>query len=508
MKRRHPVDRMAADRGEVRHAHVAIAGLVEERQAAQQPVVPGEPRSHGVEEAPVDLVDDLQVPRQDLREERKRPFLQRFGEQRVVRIAARPLGDAPGLVPWHQVLVDEQPHQLGDGDRRMRVVELHRPVAIELVQPLAAHQVQADHVLQRAGDEEELLHQTELLADLGLVVRVEDLGDGFGRDLLVDGPIVVADVERIEVERLGRFGLPEAQQVGRRRPVAGHRRVVGHAFHQARRQPTDPFAPLLVAVPFGASAELHVKGRFRPDDLPRVAESQPLVGQLDLPAVPNRLVEDAELVADAVADRRHIERRQRIHVAGGQAAEPAVAEAGFLLLLEKRGEVLPDLRDRLFGRVPQAQVDQAVPEVRACQEFGGQVCDHLDGLGAGERLDGRDVAVEQAIADRVGERHVPVVACRVLRQLGLDVVEVVEQRFGQGLGLRADAHALTAPRRFARRAVLDFRFHRVASTAPPETIRFSFGGGRRQRLNHIDAACDRTRDCSRFTDRSLVVGSV
>ena len=58
-----------------------------------------------------------------------------------------------------------------------------------------------------------------------------------------------------------------------------------------------------------------------------IAVAQPLVGLLDLPAVDDLLLEDAELVADAVAQRRHFERGQRIDEAGREAAEAAVAQA-------------------------------------------------------------------------------------------------------------------------------------------------------------------------------------
>jgi hypothetical protein len=77
------------------------------------------------------------------------------------------------------MLVDEQPHQFRDGDRRMRVVQLGGPVRIKLVEPLAAGEMQANHVLQRAGDEEVLLRQPQPFADLGLVVRIEHLGEWF-----------------------------------------------------------------------------------------------------------------------------------------------------------------------------------------------------------------------------------------------------------------------------------------------------------------------------------------
>src|SRR6476646_3429861 len=105
----------------------------------------------------------------------------------------------------------------------MGVVQLRRPAVREALQRLSSRQLQANHVLQGTGDEKVLLLQPELLARLGLVVRIEDLGDGLGRDLLLDGAVVIADIEGIEVERFGRFRLPEAKYVRRLRAIAGNR---------------------------------------------------------------------------------------------------------------------------------------------------------------------------------------------------------------------------------------------------------------------------------------------
>ena len=208
--------------------------------------------------------------------------------------------------------------------------------------------MQSDHVLQRAGDEEVLLRQPQLLAGFRLVVRIEHLGDGFRRDLLVHGAVVVADVERFEIEGLGGLGLPQAQQVRGGHAVAGHGRVVGDALDHLLGKPAHAISAGLVVVRLGAPAELHVERDFRAHDLPGVAEAQPLVRHLDLPAVTNRLIEDAELVADAVADRRNVERRQRVHVARGEAAETAIAQTRLLLLLEEARQILADSRQRLL----------------------------------------------------------------------------------------------------------------------------------------------------------------
>ena len=83
--------------------------------------------------------------------------------------------------------------------------------------------------------------------------------------------------------------------------------------------------------------------------------------------------------------------------------------------------------------------------MRAGQELGREI---RDDLGAYSRpaiaSTVVDVAVEHAVADGIGERHVPVVARRVLRQLGLEVVQVVDQRFGNRLGAGTGANRVTA----------------------------------------------------------------
>ena len=71
---------------------------------------------------------------------------------------------------------------------------------------------------------------------------------------------------------------------------------------------------------------------FGPRHFPGVAETQPLVRLLDLPAVDDFLLEDAELVADAVADRWNLQRGERIEETRGETTEAAVAQARFVLV--------------------------------------------------------------------------------------------------------------------------------------------------------------------------------
>ena len=108
----------------MRHPDVLGAVLTDDRHPSHAAVVAGEPGANLVEEAAVDLVDDFQVPRQELGKHGQRPRLQCLGQQRVVGIGHRRDRDPPGGVPIQAAVVDQQAHQLSDGDGRVGVVEL------------------------------------------------------------------------------------------------------------------------------------------------------------------------------------------------------------------------------------------------------------------------------------------------------------------------------------------------------------------------------------------------
>ena len=326
--------------------------------------------------------------------------------------------------------VDEQPHQLRHGDGRVGVVQLGGPRVVERLERPAQEQVQPDHVLQRAAHEEILLLQPQDLALRDLIVRVEHLRDVLRGHLVLHGAVIVAVVEGLEVERLDGLGLPEPEVVAGAHAIAEDGRVVRHAPDHVAGHPADAQPPVIVDPLLGVAAELHLARDFRPRDFPGVPVAQPLVGDLGLPAVLDRLVEDAELVPDAVADRGDVERRHRVDVARGQPSEPAVAEARFLLLRGQLVQVQLQFREGLPHLADNAEVEEVVHEVRAGQELGGQVRHH-PGVRAGQRPDSLHAAVEDAVAHGERQRDVQVVAGGELRPAAQRAHEVVDERLSQ-----------------------------------------------------------------------------
>ena len=222
------------------HAHVARPAFVNQRKPREPRVIAGKSRAHFIEKTVVDLVDDLEMPRQQRAEKIDRPLLQRLGHQGVIRVGKGRARHRPRFLPAKRVLIHEQPHQLRDGDRRMRVVELHGPLFVEGRGRPAEQRVDAQHVLERATREKELLLEPEFLAAMRRVVGVEHFGDRFRIHLVLDRAVVVALVESGEVERLDGLGLPEPQGVARADAIARDRRVVGDAFHFGLGNPARP----------------------------------------------------------------------------------------------------------------------------------------------------------------------------------------------------------------------------------------------------------------------------
>jgi hypothetical protein len=94
-----------------------------------------------------------------------------------------------------------------------------------------------------------------------------------------------------------------------------------------------------VAIGFDVPAELHIESKVRPRDLPWISETQPWIGDFALPSIANFLIEDAELVSDAITDCGHLKRGHGFHEARGETSEAAGAQPGFFFMLDQFVEI-------------------------------------------------------------------------------------------------------------------------------------------------------------------------
>ena len=204
----------------------------------------------------------------------------------------------------------------------------------------------------------------------------------------------------------------------------------------------DPFAhrpPVLVDRLLDPAVELDAEPRARSRDLPRVAVLEPAVGDLDLGAVHDPLVEDPVVVAKAVAVRRVAERGERVEEARGEPSEAAVPEAGVPLRLAQVLERVAELLERLLALGGEVEVDQAVAERAPDQILEREVVDALGVLLVVPVLRA-DPALDHPVADGERQRDVRLpLAVDVAGQLGQRVLEVIEDRFLQRRGVHPDA---------------------------------------------------------------------
>jgi hypothetical protein len=159
------------------------------------------------------------------------------------------------------------------------------------------------------------------------------------------GAEIVAGVEGVELERIGRARRPQPQRVDVLAAPADDRRVVGDRLDgfAGCQMRVAPLASVCSTPPPKADLIDH----FRPLEFPGVAEGEPVVGIFLLPAVRDDLAEQAEIVADAVADRGDRQRRHAFHEAGGEPPEAAIAERRVRLAFAQVGQADAEIAERL-----------------------------------------------------------------------------------------------------------------------------------------------------------------
>ena len=435
------VDGVAAHDGQVGHAHLAVVALLDQGHLLHAGQVVRPAQGDLLEEAGVDLVDDLQMARQHLLHQAHRPALQGLRQQGMVGVAEGAGGDVPGLLPRQIRLVHEVAHQLGHRHGGMGVVELDGVLLGKGVPVRVVLAVAADDVAHRAGDQEVLLDEAQLLARVGGVGGIEHLGDGLRPVLLLHRLHVFALVEHIQAEALGGARAPQAQHVDRVHPEADDRHVVGHAFQHLPVHPDRLLAAAHGGHVLDAAIDQHGHGVLGAHHLPRVAELQPVVRALLLPAVLELLAEQAVLVAEAVAVAGILHGGQRIEEAGGQAAQAAVAQAGVRLLAQQSVEVDLQVLQGGPGGLGDAQGGDVVLQQAAQQELHGDVVEALDVVVHIGALGG-DHAVHGQLAHGQGEADLLVVIGGAAPVFATGVGQVVDHTLADGAGGYFPIHGL------------------------------------------------------------------
>src|SRR5450755_4707030 len=137
-------------------------------------------------------------------------------------------------------------------------------------------------------------------------------------------------------------------------------------------------------------------------DLEWSAVGLPAVGLLALKSANDFLLEQPELVVDAIAITGHVERGQRLEEACGQATKSAIAEPCIRLAVENFVEAHTETGKHSATELLNAQVRDVVAQRPAHEKFHGKVVEPLRVDVAEARL-GLEHAIHDAVANREGD---------------------------------------------------------------------------------------------------------
>jgi hypothetical protein len=343
----------------------------------------------------------------------------------------------PRGVPGHPVHVHEEPHELGDRDDRVRVVQLDRRVVGSDASSPYWRRCRRSRSCSEALAKKILLPEAQLVPRRRVVARIEHARDRLEAHAIGECADVVAAIEVREIDGVHRPRRPEPQRVHVHAAPAGDRRVVRDRLHRLGGMPDRPRLAIRPVDDVHMAAEADRVRDLRALELPGVAGGEPVLGQLDLPAVAQLLPEDPVVVADAVAVGRHLQRRHALHEAGGEAAEAAVAQAGIGLEGAELLEIDAQLLERLTRDLGEPEVPEGVHQLPPDEELEREVVDALRPLAIGPAGRLHPVA-RDLVARRERGGDVPVAVARVRGVLADGVEQLVHDgRAEGGDGVRA-----------------------------------------------------------------------
>ncbi len=317
----------------------------------------------------VDLVNDHVDARQQFLEHVDRPFFERFRHHRVIRVGNGVGGHAPGIVPGHPFLVDQDPHQFGNDDHRMRIVDVNGDLFVKIDHGLVELLVSPDDALQSRRHHEVLLFQAQHPPLVTGVVRVQDFGNRLDRPAILHGfDIVVGRIRPLVGVQRHHFRAPEPQRVHRVVVIAGHRHIIRNGQHFLVSFVVEDALVFDVLLP-DLAAELDGHRLVRPPKFPDVAVLQPRVRQFRLVAVDDLLPEHAIAVADTAAVSRNVQGSHRVQKTGGQPAESAAAKSGLGLLFGQVFQADPQIAQPLLALRQNIQVEQIGQQNASLQVF-------------------------------------------------------------------------------------------------------------------------------------------
>ena len=228
MKRGNAVHSAAGNNAHIRHSCHLHRRFFDQGHAGKPVSIPDILGRNFPEETEIDLVNDFQMTRKKFFQNIHGPFLKRFAHERMIRVVEGLRADIPRFIPEEVLLIDQETHQFGNRESRMGIVQLDHIVFREIFQGCTGKFDSGDDILKGRAHKEILLFQTQFLAFIVVVVRIEDPGDVSGKRSFQIRIHIITLIEFGKIEFADRFRRPQTQRVDRVVAVSRDRGVVRH----------------------------------------------------------------------------------------------------------------------------------------------------------------------------------------------------------------------------------------------------------------------------------------
>ena len=405
------VDRVGADHAQVCHMHLTVA---DQTHLGDPVPVSGESFPCVLAEALVDLLDDRMDSRQLQAEQILVPGFKRLGHDRVVGVGADRNDRLPRLFPRIKIFVHKDPHQLGDTQRRVGIVDVDCHLIRQVVKRAVDRHMVSDNALAGSRHHKILLGKAQQLA-LGMVIRrIQHLGNDLRIGALLHGTGILSLREKSHIEVVDVPCTPQPELAYRLAVRTRYHHVVGDRFHLVIVLIADLQVSVL-PVFLDVTAHFHVVNAVGSRHQPDLAARQPDIGQLHLHSIHDHLLEQTVFIADRKAGRRIIQRGKSIEIARRKPPKTAVSESRIRLALIQRLQVKAEILqcDPVFLRQP--EVAEIVFERSPQKKLNGHIIHPLGTLCVYRLLE-IPTLLRQDVFYRHGNRFIHLLGRCVLRR--------------------------------------------------------------------------------------------
>ena len=255
-------------------------------------------------------------------------------------------------------LIHENAHEFRHTKSRMCIIDVNADLLAKLINAHPVCLVMADNALHARRNKEILLDEAHTPPLKGTVIRIE-----IPRNLLNKSAVLVALLNLLLRQHaiIGKvtadLSVPETQRVDRRIVITDNGHIIGYR-HDDHRILMDDLQPSIHITHVGVSAKFYIDGLIRLAVFPCKAITQPVIGQLDLIAANNLLLEQPVLVANAAPMSGQTVRCKRIDETCRKAPQTTVAKSRIRLRLIGVVEIELKIPQHIPQRILDAEVDE------------------------------------------------------------------------------------------------------------------------------------------------------